>query len=432
MKDSPKENGFYIKRRFFFLGRWLKHGGLYTKVLRFFKKARALWLIKCFKAFKNKYDIAIIRSNPIEYDVRVQKIIKALSKKRYEIAVLGWDRENEFRKSEKVYLNVFIRRLKLRAPYGHVLLIMYMPIFWLWSTINLILIKPKMIHACDLDCLISSIIYKYFFNKKTKIIFDNFERYALAFIKPKNVLSKTLFRVVYLLENILALKSDALIVVSKKRLLTFKNFMPKYTTVIMNTPEDMLNRILVSKRMRIRKNSGEFLIVYAGSISKSNGILLLIDAIKEIENAKLILMGRNFDIPLNALIKKPRIHYLSLVPHITALTMVSQADVVPILYDPEILISQYANPNKLFEAMMLKKPVITNVCEDIVKEKKCGIIVNYSMESIKNALLFLKKHPSLAKKMGNNGRKAYEEKFNWKVMEKRLYEVYDALLSPSL
>ncbi|MHA1835128.1 MAG: glycosyltransferase family 2 protein [Candidatus Baldrarchaeia archaeon] len=38
LKGSPKENGFYIKRRFFFLGRWLKHGGLYTNVLRLFKR----------------------------------------------------------------------------------------------------------------------------------------------------------------------------------------------------------------------------------------------------------------------------------------------------------------------------------------------------------------------------------------------------------
>jgi len=38
LTKSPKENGFYIKRRFIFLGRWLKYGGLYTRVLRLFKK----------------------------------------------------------------------------------------------------------------------------------------------------------------------------------------------------------------------------------------------------------------------------------------------------------------------------------------------------------------------------------------------------------
>jgi glycosyltransferase involved in cell wall biosynthesis len=37
LQTSPKENGFYVKRRFIFMGRWLKHGGLYEKVLRFFR-----------------------------------------------------------------------------------------------------------------------------------------------------------------------------------------------------------------------------------------------------------------------------------------------------------------------------------------------------------------------------------------------------------
>jgi glycosyltransferase involved in cell wall biosynthesis len=37
LKTSPEENGFYIKRRFIFMGRWLKHGGMYDKILRLFR-----------------------------------------------------------------------------------------------------------------------------------------------------------------------------------------------------------------------------------------------------------------------------------------------------------------------------------------------------------------------------------------------------------
>ncbi len=37
LKGSPKENGFYIQRRFIFMDRWLKHGGLYERVLRLFR-----------------------------------------------------------------------------------------------------------------------------------------------------------------------------------------------------------------------------------------------------------------------------------------------------------------------------------------------------------------------------------------------------------
>ncbi|MEM3389385.1 MAG: glycosyltransferase family 2 protein [Thermoproteota archaeon] len=38
LNGDVRENGFYIKRRFVFLGRWLKHGGLYVEVLRLFRR----------------------------------------------------------------------------------------------------------------------------------------------------------------------------------------------------------------------------------------------------------------------------------------------------------------------------------------------------------------------------------------------------------
>jgi glycosyltransferase involved in cell wall biosynthesis len=44
LKRDVEENGFYIKRRFIFLGRWLKHGGMYTEVLRLFRKTSVKYL----------------------------------------------------------------------------------------------------------------------------------------------------------------------------------------------------------------------------------------------------------------------------------------------------------------------------------------------------------------------------------------------------
>ncbi len=35
--QNPTENGFYFKRRFIFLDKWLKHGGLYPEVLRLYR-----------------------------------------------------------------------------------------------------------------------------------------------------------------------------------------------------------------------------------------------------------------------------------------------------------------------------------------------------------------------------------------------------------
>jgi glycosyltransferase involved in cell wall biosynthesis len=86
-----------------------------------------------------------------------------------------------------------------------------------------------------------------------------------------------------------------------------------------------------------------------------------------------------------------------------------------------------ASPNKLFEAMMFGVPVITNVCRDIVVEAECGLIVNYDAKEVKRAILRFKNDPLLRKKLGMNGRQAFERKYNWATMEKRLINLHNCL-----
>jgi glycosyltransferase involved in cell wall biosynthesis len=85
--------------------------------------------------------------------------------------------------------------------------------------------------------------------------------------------------------------------------------------------------------------------------------------------------------------------------------------------------------NKLFEAMMFGVPIITNVAKGVVSETDCGVIVDYEdTEHIKEAIIMLRDNPDLRKRLGTNGRKAFLEKYNWNIMEERLYTVYDNLL----
>lgn len=44
LRGNVNENGFYIRRRFIFLGRWLKHGGFYEEILRLFRKDFAKYI----------------------------------------------------------------------------------------------------------------------------------------------------------------------------------------------------------------------------------------------------------------------------------------------------------------------------------------------------------------------------------------------------
>ena len=76
---------------------------------------------------------------------------------------------------------------------------------------------------------------------------------------------------------------------------------------------------------------------------------------------------------------------------------------------------------------MCAKPIIVNdnsSMADIVREENCGLVVPYGdVDAIRSAILMLKNDPALCKRLGENGRKAYETKYSWKIMEERLLEV---------
>jgi len=256
-------------------------------------------------------------------------------------------------------------------------------------------------------------------------VFDSFDRYAMAFIPPKHHM---LYKFVNWLEALLAYRSDALITVSKERLLSFGRYRPKHIEVIMNCPRDKPEMLKLGSGSNKHANE-DLTLVYAGVISVKRGLHLIERALREIEGVRLILAGRVIDDIIDQLTRNPKIKYVGLLNYDAALKLQALADVIPVLYDPSIPINRVANPNKLFEAMMLGVPVITNVCDEIVNEVGCGLVVEYDSSSIKAAILRLKNNPSLRRRMGVRGRMAFEKIYNWSLMEKKLIRLYSRLLT---
>ena len=69
------------------------------------------------------------------------------------------------------------------------------------------------------------------------------------------------------------------------------------------------------------------------------------------------------------------------------------------------------------------------IWREILNHYKCGISINPdNKEEIIDAINMLLDNPQLAKEMGENGRKAVEEKYNWRTEEKKLLNIYNTLL----
>ncbi len=89
-------------------------------------------------------------------------------------------------------------------------------------------------------------------------------------------------------------------------------------------------------------------------------------------------------------------------------------------------------PVKMFEYMSAGIPVIASnfpLWREIVEGAECGICVDpLDTEEIAGAIKWIIEHPDEAKRMGKNGRRAVEEKYNWRMEEKKLLDLYEEML----
>lgn len=91
-----------------------------------------------------------------------------------------------------------------------------------------------------------------------------------------------------------------------------------------------------------------------------------------------------------------------------------------------------AQPNKMFEYMSAGLPIITSnfpLWKEIVEGNNCGICVNpLQPKEIAEATNYIMSHPEEAEQMGQNGKNAVLEKYNWGVEEEKLLKIYKELL----
>jgi glycosyltransferase involved in cell wall biosynthesis len=99
------------------------------------------------------------------------------------------------------------------------------------------------------------------------------------------------------------------------------------------------------------------------------------------------------------------------------------------LYDPGIENNRIGSPNKLYEAMMFGKPLLAargSYIEQVVLKEECGVVANYSDSlEIINTIFFLERNRSVALHLGNNGRKAFRERYSWDFLARSLISCYD-------
>lgn len=95
--------------------------------------------------------------------------------------------------------------------------------------------------------------------------------------------------------------------------------------------------------------------------------------------------------------------------------------------------NQYDNlATKVYEYMSLGLPVVLTRSaynESVMQRLRFGICVDpENVEEIAAAIRYLLDHPEEAREMGENGRRAVKEEFNWEVEAQKLFALYEDIL----
>lgn len=292
--------------------------------------------------------------------------------------------------------------------------------------------RANVYHFHDPELLPVGVMLKLF--TQAKVIYDVHEDV------PQQILTKywisaplrhpfaAVFNVV---EKLMSQTLDAVVVATEEIAKKFARFNP---VVIHNYPD---LRMLPTPYLSPREER-ERTVVYIGGINKLRGAIEMIKAFEFLDpalNAHLDLIGRfepnGLERELQALPGFRSVRFLGWLPLQKVYEHLRHAHIGLVCLHPE---PRYvlSLPVKLFEYMAAGVPIIASnfpLWKEIVEGNRCGLTVDpLNPKEIAEAIEYLFMHPEEARIMGENGRRAVVEKYNWEREGEKLIKLYEELL----
>ena len=313
-----------------------------------------------------------------------------------------------------------------------------------WRAFRLALRQRATIyHFHDPELLLIGVLLKLF--ARAKIIYDVHENV------PKQILNKLWLptwsrrplTVAYkLVERVCLPFIDVIVIAEDSYIENYRSFRDVIT--VRNYPIPSPLKVGSPNTDRDEGLQHGFQLTYVGGVSKLRGSLELIEAMrilkaKGFKDVALSLIGPlsppRFRHELSLLLRQygleQSVHIVEPIPHQEVFNVLGRSHVgLAILHpDPNYVDSL---PTKLFEYMAAGLPVVASnfpLWKELIEGNRCGLTVDpLDPEAIAQAVEYLITHPEEARRMGENGRRAVEEKYNWEQESKKLLSLYECLL----
>ena len=180
------------------------------------------------------------------------------------------------------------------------------------------------------------------------------------------------------------------------------------------------------------KKGAIFSILFIGRLSSTRFVLELVESVKGLKKVKCILGGIGKTKFVDKLKQKCKetdnVDFIGPVPLNKVIPMTQEADAVVCMINPNVFNNKIATANKQFEAMICGRPVICTKgtrSGEITENEKCGIVVDYSIDSFREGIIKLRDNPKLCEELGINALNVAINKYNWEIEEKKLFNLYD-------
>lgn len=276
------------------------------------------------------------------------------------------------------------------------------------------------IHSFDLDTGLPTLIFSKIFQKKYVYHIADFyidsRRGIPTFFKL--ILKKLEFLVINNAENV--------IICTEQRMDQIKGSNPKKLDVVHNTP--VIPNI---NNIEIDIDDKKLKITYIGTLTENRFIKELITTVQKNKEIYLTIGGMG---PLEEWVNQnsksfENINFIGKVDYEKSFEIYSKTDLIVALYDPNTPNHKFSAPNKIYESMALKKPIIVaeNSGVDImVKEYSLGYVCKYNSSSFENLISHLANQKEDLLEKSSNASKTYSL-FSWEIMKGRIQDIYKVI-----
>lgn len=308
--------------------------------------------------------------NDLSTDMRVHRTCMCLKKNGFDVLLIGRQKKNSAGMEERPYRTL---RMKLWFEKG--------PFFYTEFNIRLFIVlfrfKTNLLFSNDLDTYLPCFIQHLL--RKIPLIFDSHEYFTGV---PELENSRIVRKIWKIVERVSMKYTRDVITVNDSIAGLFRNEYSRDIQVIRNIPPSRVYEIKKSKSELGLPENKKIILLQGAGINIQRGTEEAVDAMEYLENAVLVIIGSGDVIgELRERARKPalsgKVMFFPKMPYDKLFEYTVHADIGLTLDKDTNINYRFSLPNKLFDYIMARVPVLASELTEVEK-----IVIGYSIGEI--------------------------------------------------